>query len=59
LRLQASDAITRKIGAHPDPDPGLPLEADAAVELLNLSEIELAAIMVDLEDEMQALKDLI
>ena len=59
LRLQASDAMTRKIGAHPNPDPNLALESDAAVELLHLSEVELAALLVDLEDDMKALKDLL
>jgi putative nucleotidyltransferase with HDIG domain len=59
LRLQATDAMTRKIGAHPNPDPNLALESDAAVELLHLSEVELAALLVDLEDDMKALKDLL
>jgi len=58
LRVQASDAISRKLGAHPCPDPGLVLEEVPAVERLSLTEVELAALMVDLEDELHDVMNL-
>lgn len=56
LRVQAADAIACKMGAHCDPDPDLVLEEVTAIERLNLTDLELAAMMVDLEDEIAALK---
>lgn len=59
LRVQAGNAISKKIGAHPRPEPDLLLEEVPAVELLNLTDVELAALTVDLEDELAGLKDLL
>ncbi len=59
MRVQAADAITRKIGAHPKPDPNLVLEDLPAIERLGLSDLELAALMVDLEDEIANLQRLL
>jgi putative nucleotidyltransferase with HDIG domain len=56
LRVQAADAIACKMGAHSDPDPDLVLEDVTAIERLNLTDLELAAMMVDLEDEIAALR---
>ena len=58
-RVQAADAIARKIGAHYLPEPNLDLEEIPAFDVLNMSEIELVALTVDLEDEIKALKALI
>lgn len=54
--VQASDAVAQKLGMHPAPDPDLNLLDHDAVESLELSEIELAAMMVDLEDEIDELR---
>lgn len=59
VRVQAADTITRKIGAHPEPDPNLVLEDLPAIERLGLTDIELAALMVDLEDEIANLQRLL
>ena len=56
LRVQAADAIACKMGAHPEPDPDLVLEEVLAIERLGLTDLELAAMMVDLEDEIAALR---
>lgn len=56
LRLQAADAIAIKLGAHPNPPEEFVLEDCVAVERLELTEVELASILVDLEDELEDLK---
>ncbi len=58
-RVQAADAIARKIGAHYLPEPNLDLEEIPAFDVLNMSEIELVALTVDLEDEIKVLKALV
>lgn len=57
LRVQAADAIAMKIGAHTLPDPDLVLEDVPAIEKLNVTEVELLALMVDLEDELRSLRE--
>ena len=59
MRVQAADAISRKMGAHPHPDPDMNLLEVPAVERLNLNDLELATLMVDLEDSLTAIKQLI
>jgi HD-like signal output (HDOD) protein len=59
IRVQAADAVARKIGEHPKPEPDLDLLDQPAVEHLNLSDIELASLIVDLEDEIAEVKRLI
>ena len=54
--VQASDAIAQKLGMHPTPDPELNLLDQDAIEAMELGEIELAALMVDLEDEIEELR---
>jgi putative nucleotidyltransferase with HDIG domain len=58
LRLQAGDAIARKIGAHPTPTFDAALEELYVIERLGMTEIELAALLVDLEDELAQLRSL-
>lgn len=58
LRVQAANAIARKLGAHPKPDPGLNLLEVPPIERLNLRDLELASLLVDLEDELARLRRL-
>jgi HD-like signal output (HDOD) protein len=58
LRVQAANVLTRKLGAHPFPDPEIRVVDHPAFDRLALGEIELAALMVDLEDEIDALRSL-
>ena len=59
LAVQAADSISCKLGFHPTPDPDLVLLEEPAIELLNLGDIELAMLMVDLEDEFDSLRALL
>ena len=59
IRVQVADGITRKIGEHPKPEPDLDLLELRSVELLNLSDLELASLIVDLEDEVAEVKRLL
>lgn len=56
--VQAAIAVTRKLGLHRDPDPELNLLADPTVESLGVSDIELAELMIDLEDEILEVRSL-
>jgi len=58
LQVQAANVLTRKLGAHPYPDPEIRVVDHPAFDRLALGEIELAALMVDLEDEIDALRSL-
>jgi hypothetical protein len=51
-RVQAPNRISRKIGAHPEPDPELDLMALPEIERLAMSELEIAALAVEIEDEL-------
>jgi putative nucleotidyltransferase with HDIG domain len=59
IRVQAADAISRKIGEHLEPNPELDLLELHAVEQMNLSDVELASLLVDLEDEIAEVKGLL
>jgi len=59
IRVQAANAIARSVAAHPDPQPDLRLSEVAAVEQLGLSDVELGALLVDLEDELGEAKQLL
>jgi len=52
IQVQAADAIAHKVALGSSADPDLDLMSLPAVEYLNLTDIELASIMVDLEDEV-------
>jgi len=59
LLVQAANAIARKMGAHPEPVPDLVLIEEPAVELLGLRELDLAEVMVDLEDEIACVQGIL
>lgn len=59
IRVQAADIISRKIGEHPEPDPDINLLDQQPVELLNLSDLEVARLLVDLEDQLAEVKQLL
>jgi HD-like signal output (HDOD) protein len=52
LRVQAANAISRKLGFHTHPDPDLDLLDEPAIEHLRIGDLELATLMVDVEDEI-------
>jgi HD-like signal output (HDOD) protein len=58
LRVMAANAISRKLGAHPDPNPELRLQEVPAIERLGLGDLELATIQVDLEDALEQAREL-
>lgn len=59
LRVQAANAISRKLGKHTHPDPDLDLLENRAIECLQVSDLELASLMVDVEDEIAQLRSLL
>lgn len=59
VRVQAADLITRKLGLHPNPDTELNLTNEPAIEMLGIGEVQLAALMIDLEDEIEQLLKLL
>jgi HD-like signal output (HDOD) protein len=59
VRVQAADAISRKIGAHPHPDPEMKIEENPAVERLGMDDLEMATVQVDVEDALAAIKQLV
>ena len=54
--VQAADLIAQKLGWHPHPNTDMNLMDQDAIEALKISEVELAALMVDLEDEIDDIK---
>ena len=58
VRVQAADVIAKKLGVHLTPDPELDLDEVAAIERLQLTAVEQAALLVDLEDEIEETKKL-
>lgn len=56
--VQAANAVSRKMGMHPWPDPDLNLLKVRAIERMGLDDLELAALMVDLEDEFQGIRQM-
>ncbi|MFN0182042.1 MAG: HDOD domain-containing protein [Gemmatimonadales bacterium] len=58
LRVQAANAIAKKLGAHPKPEPELNLLDVPAVERLNLGDLEVASLLVDVEDELIQVRSL-
>jgi HD-like signal output (HDOD) protein len=57
-RVQVGDAVARKLGAHLHPAPELNLLELPAVEQTQLSDLELAALMVDVEEEYSHVRQL-
>lgn len=58
LRVQAANAIARKLGASLHPEPELDLFHDPAIATLEVSDLELATLLVDVEDEMAQIRTL-
>jgi HD-like signal output (HDOD) protein len=58
VRVQAADAVACKLGFHLKPDPELDLISLPSVDYLNLSDIEMASMMVDLEDQVAEVRKL-
>jgi HD-like signal output (HDOD) protein len=58
IRVQAANSIARKLGASESPDPDLDLFEDPAIEALHLGDLELATLMVDVEDEIAQVRSL-
>ncbi len=56
--VQAAEMITRKLGYHRNPDPELNLVAEPAIEATGISDVEMAELMVDLEDEFDEVQQL-
>ena len=54
--VQAADAFVRKLGFHPQPDLDLNLMDQAAIEVLEISDVEVGALLVDLEDEIDEVR---
>ncbi len=54
--VQAADLIAKKLGMHPEPDPDLNLMDQDPIDALEVSEIELGALMIDLEDEIEEIR---
>ena len=52
LIVQAADAMSRKLGHHLVPDPEIDLSQVPEVCAMNMSEVELAAVMIDVEDDL-------
>lgn len=59
LRVQAANAIAKKTGFHPKPQLDLALLDVSAIARLDLSDLEVAALMVDLEDAVQEIRSLL
>lgn len=59
VRVQAADAIACKMGFHLKPEPELDLLSLPAIEYLNLSDIEIAIMIVDLEDQVAEIRRLV
>jgi HD-like signal output (HDOD) protein len=58
IRIQAADAVAKKIGQHTSPEPELDLLELPSIDHLNLTDIDLATLMVDVEDEIVEIKRL-
>ena len=55
--VAVSDLVAKKLGYHPKPDTEISLLDQESVEALDLRDVELAALLLRLEDEIQAIKD--
>lgn len=54
--VQAADVIAQKLGMHPHPNPDLNLMDQDAIESLEIGDVELGALIVDLEDEIDEVR---
>lgn len=56
--VRAADTIARKMGLHPKPDVEMNLLDQPPIELLEMRDVELAALMIDLEDAVETFRKL-
>jgi putative nucleotidyltransferase with HDIG domain len=59
LCVQVADAVARKMGEHPRPEPDLNLLELKSVDQLNLTDLEVASLIVDVEDEIAEVRTLL
>jgi HD-like signal output (HDOD) protein len=57
--VRAANAMSRKIGAHPEPRTDLSLVDLPEFEQMNLGDLEIATLMVDVEEDLAQLRALI
>lgn len=58
LAVQAANLITKKLCFHIDPDPELQLTEHVIIEDLGMSDLAIAALMIDMEDHLAEMKQL-
>lgn len=58
LCVQAAILVTKKMGLHADPVPEINLLAEPVIEAIGISDVELAELMIDLEDELEEVRKL-
>lgn len=59
VRVQAANALARKLTDERTPGPVCPLEEVPAIQRLNLADMDLACLLVDLEDELVRVRQLV
>jgi len=57
--VRAGNVISRKLGTHPQADPGMCLIERPEIERLNLNDPELSALLVDVEDDLDEVRNLL
>ncbi len=57
--VRAGNVISRKLGTHPLPDPGMCLIERPEIERLNLNDPELSTLLVDVEDDLNEVRSLL
>lgn len=58
LTVQAANLITRRLGFHLEPDPTLSVLEDPVIEELGLTDLQVASLMIDMEDHLTEMKQL-
>jgi putative nucleotidyltransferase with HDIG domain len=58
LVVQAANLITRRLGFHPEPDPSLSVMENPVIEELGLTDLQVASLMIDMEDHLTEMKQL-
>ncbi len=59
VRVQAANALARKLEDDQGRAATCPCEEDPAIQRLNLTDMELACLLVDLEDEVARIRELV
>ncbi|MEO7966274.1 MAG: HDOD domain-containing protein [Gemmatimonadaceae bacterium] len=58
LVVQAANLITRRLGFHPEPDPNLRVVTDPSIEELGMTDMQVATLMIDMEDHLAEMQRL-